>query len=630
MNQQLYISLVSENGKQVFPIIGEESFIGRAENCNIQLNDQYISAIHAKITRKNDRVVIEDLGSVNGIYLDGEKINEAEVNDKNTIQIGASKFRLEAKQVNLDENQFDSDKSTVFKIPGKDRLTNVAEDLVSVKKNFKKSDADQTAFINLNQASFESSEMEDVYLFEERGQIRPILQKVENSKSLEVIKMYKDSVISIEYFPLQSRRVFITGRHDKKDAILIDTLEKAEQKGILEYQKNKKVKFIPLLGHDNFVVKKGAITQINKKTVLNYSDLIKIKKGKYSINLKMVDSPPKLKELPFGGYDNKFKLLVGSALLISLTLFSVAQFFEVKKVKPKQEKKVKVTKVIYKPKEPEPVIEKEIKEPEPIPEKVIKVKEKIEQSAKSVEMEKPIEKVVEKVVKKVEVTKKPVKQVKKKRVVKTESKKVVKSAQKEIKKVATFKKFNFSKDLKSISTNKTRNLNFGAKSAEVIGKSNQKAMGINVGRIEAAKSDGVVGKLDVGSLGKVVSSKGIGTFGMNKNTKFTKSYGKTVLLGSIDPEIIRELLRRNLPQFRYCYDEELRRKRKKVKGKMNLDFVIGPNGRVVKSNIELRAFNLSGEGTKCMKRVLGGIAFPRPKGGGIVEVTQPIFLEPDF
>ena len=167
------------------------------------------------------------------------------------------------------------------------------------------------------------------------------------------------------------------------------------------------------------------------------------------------------------------------------------------------------------------------------------------------------------------------------------------------------------------------------KSAESVG-ARQRAQGLEGGDVSAAKSGSEVSKIDIGSIGEISNSKGVGSFGINKNTKFSKTYGKTVLLGSIDPEIIRELLRRNLPQFRYCYDDELRRQRKKVKGKMELDFVISPNGRVGRSDIGLQAFKMTATGVRCMRTVLHAIRFPKPKGGGIVEVKQPIFLEPEY
>ncbi len=616
MDDDLYISLVSEEGRKAFPIPASDSYIGRSESCNIQLNDAYISSIHAKISRIENDVRIEDLGSVNGVYVDGERIKDHTLSNESIIQLGSEKFKLEYKNINAKIT--DPDKSTVFKIPGKDQVTTIAEDLVSINAH-ELEKYDQRAFVKLDQVKFQSAENQDVYLFEDKNLIRPILKKAEIPKSLEVVKMFRDTIISIDYYPLKGRRIYISGRSSYKDSLFIDTLESDDYKGILEYQKNRKVKFFPVVGHDNFVVRKGETTQLYKKSLLNFDDLIKVKKDYFSISLKMVDTPPEILGVPFTGYDQRFKVLVILALLISISVFSVAQLFPVEKKKNEPEKKEKVTKVIYRP-QPKP------KEPE----KVIKVKKELESSSRSVETKEPMKKVVKKITKKVEVISEKSKTIKKKRVGTNKTNEVVKSSQKNIKKVARFKKFNFSKDLKSLRLTKKKSVNFGSRTAEVISVKRQEAMDLNVGKIEAAQSDGVKAKVELGSLGSVVSSRGRGTFGVNKKTNFSRSYGKTILLGSIDPEIIRELLRRNLPQFRYCYDEELRRKKKKVKGKMKLDFVIGPNGRVSRSTIGLDSFRMSVDGTKCMKRVLRGIAFPRPKGGGIVEVTQPIFLEPEF
>ena len=286
--------------------------------------------------------------------------------------------------------------------------------------------------------------------------------------------------------------------------------------------------------------------------------------------------------------------------------------------------KKKVTKVIYKKPEVKKVEVKPVVKVEPV-----KIKKEIEQSAKSVDVKEKVKKKIKEVTIKKQVTKKKVQRVKTKRKVRKVSKKVVKSQQKSIKKVDAFSDFSFSKDLKALKTKKRREKNFGMKSAESVG-TRQREQGLQGGDVSAAKSGSEVSKIDIGSLGEIANSKGVGTFGINKKTKFKKSYGKTVLLGSIDPEIIRELLRRSLPQFRYCYDDELRRQRKKVKGKMELDFVISPNGRVGRSTITMQAFKMTGAGVRCMRTVLQSIRFPRPKGGGIVEVRQPIFLEPEY
>jgi hypothetical protein len=92
----------------------------------------------------------------------------------------------------------------------------------------------------------------------------------------------------------------------------------------------------------------------------------------------------------------------------------------------------------------------------------------------------------------------------------------------------------------------------------------------------------------------------------------------------MDPELLRKILREYIPQFRHCYQQELVGKSDKVKGIIDLNFTIGAEGRVAKHNIKAKDARFSQKGINCMGQVLGLIEFPKPKGGGVVDVRQPL------
>ncbi|QWR78581.1 adenylate/guanylate cyclase domain-containing protein [Candidatus Magnetomonas plexicatena] len=62
------------NPQEVFSINAGELIIGRSSKCDIVLKEEYISRQHAKIIRDHDSVFIEDLNSMAGICINGEKI----------------------------------------------------------------------------------------------------------------------------------------------------------------------------------------------------------------------------------------------------------------------------------------------------------------------------------------------------------------------------------------------------------------------------------------------------------------------------------------------------------------------------------------------------------------------------
>ncbi|MCI7731057.1 FHA domain-containing protein [Enorma burkinafasonensis] len=71
-----------------FQIDGAETTIGRDPANTIFLNDMTVSRAHAKILRDGANVVIEDLGSLNGTWVDGAIVNSAPLHDGSSVQIG--------------------------------------------------------------------------------------------------------------------------------------------------------------------------------------------------------------------------------------------------------------------------------------------------------------------------------------------------------------------------------------------------------------------------------------------------------------------------------------------------------------------------------------------------------------
>ena len=71
-----------------FELEGPETTIGRDPANGIFLNDMTVSRAHAKIVRNAAGVLIEDLGSLNGTWVDGALVNSAPLHDGSSVQIG--------------------------------------------------------------------------------------------------------------------------------------------------------------------------------------------------------------------------------------------------------------------------------------------------------------------------------------------------------------------------------------------------------------------------------------------------------------------------------------------------------------------------------------------------------------
>ncbi|OUP08205.1 FHA domain-containing protein [Collinsella sp. An2] len=71
-----------------FELVDTETTIGRDPANAIFLNDMTVSRSHAKILRTPSGAVIEDLGSLNGTWVDGAIVNSAPLHDGSSVQIG--------------------------------------------------------------------------------------------------------------------------------------------------------------------------------------------------------------------------------------------------------------------------------------------------------------------------------------------------------------------------------------------------------------------------------------------------------------------------------------------------------------------------------------------------------------
>ena len=69
--------------------------IGRNEANDIQIDNLSVSKHHAKIFKKEDKYIIEDLKSTNGTYLNEKIISRAELHDKEVITIGKHTLEID-------------------------------------------------------------------------------------------------------------------------------------------------------------------------------------------------------------------------------------------------------------------------------------------------------------------------------------------------------------------------------------------------------------------------------------------------------------------------------------------------------------------------------------------------------
>ncbi|HET8527401.1 MAG TPA: FHA domain-containing protein [Gaiellaceae bacterium] len=77
---------------ETFAPEGDRTTVGRSPDCGVFLDDVTVSRRHAALALRDGRWHIEDLGSLNGTFVNRRRVDSAPLEDGDEIQIG--KYRL--------------------------------------------------------------------------------------------------------------------------------------------------------------------------------------------------------------------------------------------------------------------------------------------------------------------------------------------------------------------------------------------------------------------------------------------------------------------------------------------------------------------------------------------------------
>lgn len=80
--------LIADTGER-YDLDGDTALVGRLPSCDVTLDDPSVSRRHARLSRRNDRWVVEDLGSTNGISVNGERLGNTWLQDGDRLEFGS-------------------------------------------------------------------------------------------------------------------------------------------------------------------------------------------------------------------------------------------------------------------------------------------------------------------------------------------------------------------------------------------------------------------------------------------------------------------------------------------------------------------------------------------------------------
>lgn len=81
--------------EKAFPMRSITVTIGRSDQCEIAVKDSSMSGKHAEISKINGEIRVKDLGSANGIWLNGERVEDVELFDGDVLRCGQTSIRVD-------------------------------------------------------------------------------------------------------------------------------------------------------------------------------------------------------------------------------------------------------------------------------------------------------------------------------------------------------------------------------------------------------------------------------------------------------------------------------------------------------------------------------------------------------
>jgi pSer/pThr/pTyr-binding forkhead associated (FHA) protein len=90
--QVVLVMFKTDGSRRSFSLHKQTTTVGRREDCDVRIPLGEISRKHCRLIREDDTLKIEDLGSSNGTYINGQRIQGATLSPGDTIKIGSVVF----------------------------------------------------------------------------------------------------------------------------------------------------------------------------------------------------------------------------------------------------------------------------------------------------------------------------------------------------------------------------------------------------------------------------------------------------------------------------------------------------------------------------------------------------------
>ena len=91
----VYLEVTKKDGEVFkFPITKKTVTIGRDPNCDLRIEDQYVSRKHCQIVFRGDHFTVMDLGSLNKTVVKGRQYIQKNLMTGNLLNLGETRLRF--------------------------------------------------------------------------------------------------------------------------------------------------------------------------------------------------------------------------------------------------------------------------------------------------------------------------------------------------------------------------------------------------------------------------------------------------------------------------------------------------------------------------------------------------------
>ena len=101
--QAVLVMFRSDGDRRSFSLTRDITVIGRREDCDLRIPLGEISRKHCRLIRDGDTLRLEDLGSSNGTFHNGQRVQEVSLGPGDSIQVGSIVFVLQIDGVPADD-----------------------------------------------------------------------------------------------------------------------------------------------------------------------------------------------------------------------------------------------------------------------------------------------------------------------------------------------------------------------------------------------------------------------------------------------------------------------------------------------------------------------------------------------